>query len=78
MQRTISEAMTSLTTLLEQDGGRFALSFNPAGTEDTKWLAALEWGREDDDSPMAGAAAYQFGTNAYEALNAVLDESGAK
>lgn len=74
MQRTISEAMTSLTQLLEKEGGHFSLAKN----DDGEWLAALEWGKEAPDSDMAGAAAYQFGTNPYEALNRVLDEAGVK
>jgi hypothetical protein len=59
---------------LGKETGRFAMSF----TSDGWWAAAIEWGQEVDNSPIAGAAAYSVGRTAREAIEAVIQEAGWK
>jgi len=52
---------------LGREGGRFAIAYD---AEDG-WVAALEWGREASDSPLAAAAAYGVGDTAEQAMDAL-------
>lgn len=64
--------VTAVAVLLAGHGGRFGLSVHDDGV----WAAGIEWGKEAEDSPMAGAAAYGIGATAQEAVMAVLREAG--
>jgi hypothetical protein len=39
-----------------------------------KWFVALEWGKEAEDSPMCGAAAYGVGETIWEAVHEAIAE----
>jgi hypothetical protein len=56
--------------LAEQEG-TFALGFHGG-----KWSVAIEWGKEAEDSPMVGAAAYGMGDTAQDAVFGALKETG--
>lgn len=53
--RPSAEALEAIVKLLKEEGGAFGLVYGP---ESDTWTAALEWGREAPDSPLAAAAAY--------------------
>jgi hypothetical protein len=62
--------------LIEQGGGALMLSHDPSRSPDDSWIVAIEWGREENDSPMAGAAAYGLGSTPTDALEKALKEAG--
>jgi hypothetical protein len=64
-----------ITKLLEPEGGAFGLSYN---SETKEWMAALEWGREAPDSPMAGAAAYGLAESPAVAVETALKDAGVE
>jgi hypothetical protein len=39
-----------------------------------KWFVTLEWGKEDENSPMCGAAAYGVGETIWEAVHEAVAE----
>lgn len=53
-----------------QGGGTLTVVLDEAGD----WAAAYVFGREADDSPMAGGASYGVGASPYEALRMIVDE----
>lgn len=64
-----TSAQVLLDTLGEQ-GGSLAIN----GEDDGEWIVAIEFGREADDSPMAGGAAYGAGSTMAEALDSAAKE----
>lgn len=60
-----------IASKLAEDEGTFALGFHRG-----KWTTAIEWGKEAEDSPMVGAAAYGMGETAQEATLAAMREAG--
>jgi hypothetical protein len=57
---------------VEEEGGRLMIS----KMDDGSWVVGMEWGREAEDSDMAGAAAYGLQPNLYDALDQALGEVG--
>lgn len=57
---------------VQERGGAVALNV----TDDGEWIAAITFGREAEDSDMAGGQAIGTGTTADEALRAALAEAG--
>lgn len=57
-----------------EEGGRFTIVYDT----ERGWIAAMEWGREAPDSPMAAAAAYGAGDTAEEAMRALDRDGGAQ
>lgn len=45
-------------------------------TGTNEWVVGMEWGKEAEDSPMAGAAAYGMGETLVDALGGMLDDTG--
>lgn len=77
MARSSSQALEGIVKTLSEDGGAFGLTYRTGVKPgDAPWMAALEWGREAPDSPMAGAAAYGLGESASEAIDKMLDDAG--
>lgn len=75
MSRSSSEMLEAISTTLAEDGGAFALTYSTQREADGPWLAAIEWGREDEESDMAGAAAYGMGSSAAQAIEMMLMEA---
>jgi hypothetical protein len=52
-------ALFAIRDVLEKEGGGFGISCmkKPEADNDV-WVGSLEWGKEAEDSPMVGAAAY--------------------
>lgn len=72
--------MLGLLDHLAGEGGRLAIAFNrgdPGPGKDDSWVVAYEFGREAEDSDMAGGASYGIGGNLNEALRTVFIEVGA-
>ena len=69
----LSTSIHAAVALLEKDpdGGRLMMAFH-----DGQWVAGLEWGREDPDSDMVGAAAYGVDKVAAAALAGALQDAG--
>lgn len=63
-----------LVDFLEREGGALAVNFNPDISSEDKWTAALHFGREAEDSPMAAGAAYGIGPTFFDAFGAMLRE----
>lgn len=51
--------------------GSFQISLSPTG----EWVTAAVYGREAEDSPMAGAASYGVANDPWTAVRQVLDET---
>jgi hypothetical protein len=58
--------------VIEEEGGRVLISKNDDGT----WVVGMEWGKEAEDSPMAGAAAYGLDDSLDAALERCLGDAG--
>ena len=58
--------------LTAAQGGSVTVAFS---SERNEWMVAAEYGQEAEDSPMAGAASYQHGTTAREAIDRMLTET---
>jgi len=56
---------------LAEREGMFTLAFHGS-----QWTAGIEWGKEVEDSPMVGAAAYGVGSTAQEAVLTALQDAG--
>jgi hypothetical protein len=59
---------------LKTVGGVIAVSYSPELTSDDKWTAAVHFGREAEDSPMAEGAAYGVGATAYDAFGNMMKD----
>lgn len=57
-----------LATLVKSGGGSFGISFDP-GKVGTEWSVMAMFGREAEDSPMAGGALHGIGESAIDALD---------
>lgn len=75
VERSSSDMFEMISRTLSEDGGAFGLSYHEKQPEG-RWVAALEWGHEAPDSPMAGAAAYGVGSSAAEAVELMLRDAG--
>lgn len=63
------EELERLVTLIRDQGGTFTVA-----NRDGEWLIGCEFGREAEDSPMAGGALYGIGRTFEEAAaSAVAD-----
>jgi hypothetical protein len=79
MARSSAQVLEGIVKTLSEEGGSFGLTYRfGVKPGDGPWMAALEWGQEAPDSPMAGAAAYGIGESASEACDQMLDEAGVK
>jgi hypothetical protein len=66
------DRLSQIINGLERAGcGTFALTFHPSG----HWVAAVEFGKEAEDSDMVGAASYGADVNPWVAIRQVLDET---
>lgn len=63
----------TIITGLAREGGGFGIVFN---MERGKWFTSLEFGREAEDSPMAGGAAYGVSATAEEAIRQIVEQTG--
>jgi hypothetical protein len=66
---------------LAGEGGRLTIAFARGEIDtppDDRWIVGYEFGREAEDSDMAGGASYGIGGNLNIALRHVFDEVGAK
>lgn len=70
--KSIDQLGSAVNFLLKQGG-----SLVVAESRDGEWVSAMQFGREAEDSPTAAGAAYGMGSNAAEALNQVVTDSGA-
>lgn len=69
--------MDELIKFLEKQGsGRFAVSFLPDQDSGMPWTVMAEFGREAEDSNMAGGAAYGVGNSFEEAFAQLKNEIG--
>lgn len=57
--------------LVDSGGGHLTIVFNPEDSE-TPWIIGSEFGREAEDSPMAGGATYGAAMELSEALDQAL------
>lgn len=62
-----------IANLVDQGGGQFTIAHDP-DDETTPWLIGSTFGREAEDSPMAGGAIYGVGKNLAMALDMALGE----
>jgi hypothetical protein len=62
---------------ISEEGGAFSLVCS-GGVDAEEFTAAMEWGQEAPDSPMAAAAAYGIGSSAAEAIELMLNDAGVK
>lgn len=59
----------------ERQGGTLGLSFNSSESRTGRWSAALTFGQEAPDSPMAGGQALGIGESPAEVLRQVAEEA---
>jgi hypothetical protein len=75
------EMMMGVLDHLAGEGGRLTIAFRQGEVDtppDDRWIVGYEFGREAEDSDMAGGASYGMGANLNQALRQVFDEVGAK
>jgi hypothetical protein len=70
--RQIITAFGQALDRIDAEGGQLVISKNA----DQEWLVGLTWGKEAEDSDMAGAAAYGVGHSADAALIGLLNDLG--
>jgi len=80
-KHSVDELMGGLLDHLAGEGGRLVISYTPQSPEeespDERWLVGYEFGREAEDSDMAGGASYGVNATLRDALQHVFDEVGA-
>lgn len=67
--------LTKIIETIGSDTGMLSICHDPDSDSDF-WLVGLEFGREAEDSPMAGGAAYGTGKTLAEAAERVAEEMG--
>ena len=67
-------SFTKLTQFLKSEGGQLVITYN---NDKEKWVLGLEFGREAEDSDMAGGASYYSGIDLEWGLNQIVQEVNA-
>jgi hypothetical protein len=60
-----------IKNLVDQNGGQLVIAYDPE-LEPTPWVVGSTFGREAEDSPMAGGAIYGAGAMLRDALDEAL------
>jgi hypothetical protein len=58
---------------IAEEGGRLMISYEE---EKGVWITGMEWGKEAEDSDMAGAAAYGLQDTLESSLGALVEDAG--
>jgi hypothetical protein len=64
-----------IKNLVDQGGGQLTIAYDPE-LEPTPWVVGSTFGREAEDSPMAGGAVYGAAADLGEALDQALADLG--
>lgn len=67
-----SQILDALAKGLEENEGSFTMYYDA----ERDWTVSIIFGREAEDSPMAGGAAFGLGSSAYDAMAEALTEAG--
>lgn len=70
--RTVLQQYNLIIECVEKEEGIFSLMMPERG----KWIASIVYGREAEDSHMAGAHGIGTGKDATEAIDDMLDQMG--